>query len=114
MPYLLLLRRNQDNELVVPLPKMQERFIAWTRSLVASGGLKAFERLKPAAQAVTLKRNGDDVEIGSRYAGAEDVIGYYLIDVGNLQEARELAAGCPILAVGGSVEIRETEPFQAE
>jgi hypothetical protein len=114
MAYVLILRRNQDDDLGLPLPQMHERFVAWTRSLAANDRLKAVERLKPAAQAVTLTQHGDGVEISGRYPGTEDVIGYYLIDVGNMQEARDLAEGCPILAVGGSVEIRETEPFQAD
>jgi ABC-type lipoprotein release transport system permease subunit len=62
--------------------------------------LKAVERLKPAAQAVTLTRRADDVEIAGRYAGTEDVLGYYLIDVGSLQEAvaASVIAGVALVA----------------
>ena len=34
--------------------------------------------------------------------------GYSLIQAGSLDEAEQLAQGCPILAVGGTVEIGET------
>src|SRR3954453_11683174 len=34
--------------------------------------------------------------------------GYSLINAGSLDEAAELAGGCPILAGGGSVEVGET------
>jgi len=34
--------------------------------------------------------------------------GYSLIEAGSLDEATELAGGCPILAGGGSVEVGET------
>jgi len=34
--------------------------------------------------------------------------GYSLIEAGSLDEAEQLAGGCPILAAGGTVEIGET------
>ena len=45
------------------------------------------------------------------YAEAKDVVGgFTLIQARNLEEATELSKGCPILEVGGSVEVR---PIQA-
>lgn len=37
----------------------------------------------------------------------ESVGGYTMIKASSLEEATELAKGCPILLVGGSVEVRE-------
>lgn len=111
MPYLLILRRNQDQPLGKPQEAMFGSFMAWTRSLQESGALRAVERLKPSTEAVTLTRSDQDLEVGSRYPSTEDVIGYYLLDVEGMDVARRLAADCPILEVGGSVEIRETETF---
>lgn len=37
----------------------------------------------------------------------ELVSGYYLIEADSLQHATELAGGCPVLRLGGSVEVRE-------
>src|SRR3954447_24521672 len=47
----------------------------------------------------------------SRFVGGENggrASGYSLIEAASLDEAGELAQGCPILAGGGSVEIGET------
>jgi len=41
------------------------------------------------------------------YAETKDVIGgYSLIEAGSLDEAAKIAAGCPIIENGGSVEVR--------
>lgn len=111
MPYLLILRRNQDRELGIPYEEMLERFQTWTRGLGETGVLRAVERLKPASEALTLSYHDGEVVSEGRYDAAEDVIGYYLLDAEDLPSARQHAAACPILAGGGSVEIRETDPF---
>jgi len=41
------------------------------------------------------------------YAETKDVVGgYSLIEAGNLEEAAKIAAGCPIVEIGGLVEVR--------
>jgi hypothetical protein len=57
-------------------------------------------------------------EAGRRVTGAEKVIadgafgddyvmgGYFLVSASSLEEATELAKGCPILQNGGTVEVR--------
>src|SRR4051794_30013876 len=40
--------------------------------------------------------------------GSAAASGYSLIEAGSLDEAAELAGGCPIIEAGGSVEIGET------
>jgi hypothetical protein len=41
------------------------------------------------------------------FAEAKDVVaGYIVVQASDLSQAAELAKGCPILEVGGSVEIR--------
>jgi hypothetical protein len=37
----------------------------------------------------------------------ESIGGYTIVKAASLEEATELAKGCPILAVGGNVEVRE-------
>jgi len=47
--------------------------------------------------------------------GAETVLGgYSMVSAGSLQEALSLAAGCPLLALGGGVEVGEITPLSAE
>lgn len=37
----------------------------------------------------------------------ELVSGFYILNASNFEEATELAKGCPILRIGGKVEVRE-------
>ena len=41
-------------------------------------------------------------------SGAARLTGYSLLTAGSLQEAAEMAKGCPVLRDGGSVEVYET------
>ena len=41
----------------------------------------------------------------------ESIGGYTMIKAASLEEATELAKGCPILEIGGNVEIREINPL---
>ena len=53
-----------------------------------------------------LKGNGS-VSDGPYTEIKESIMGYSLLKAISLEEATELANGCPILSFGGSVEIRE-------
>ncbi len=41
----------------------------------------------------------------------ESIGGYTMVRASSLEEATELAKGCPILQMGGNVEIREVNPL---
>jgi hypothetical protein len=91
---------------------MFTRFQQFTRSLHENGALRAVERLRPAAEGTTARsRNGTVVFEGPYDFAKEDVIGFYLVEVADREAAHAIARECPILLVGGSVEIRETEIF---
>ncbi len=110
--FFLILRRNQAQDLGVPQPEMFGRFKAWTESLHDAGVLRGVERLKPAAEGTTLRARDGEVGVEGPCDGStEDVIGFYLIEAADPVAVQALAWDCPILAVGGSVEIRETEAF---
>jgi len=53
-----------------------------------------------------LKSNGS-VSDGPYTEIKESIMGYSLLKTTSLEEATELANGCPILSFGGSVEVRE-------
>jgi len=110
--YLLILRRDQAEELSLPEAEMFARFKAWTQSLHERGVLRAVERLKAAVEGTTVRaRNGVIAAEGPYDGSRETVIGFFLVEVIDQAAARALAEDCPILLVGGSVEIRETEFF---
>lgn len=111
--YLLILRRNQARELGLPQEEMFTRFKDFTVALHERGALKAVERLKSSAEARTVRvHNGTTVVEGPYDGGSgESVIGYYLVEAVDGAAAEAIARECPILGVGGSVEVRETEFF---
>jgi hypothetical protein len=107
--YLLILRRNQDEPLTVPFEEMFVRFKRFTESLNDKGVLRGVERLKPSAEGTTSRERDGVMIIEGPYRSQEAIIGFYLLEVTDRDAAHAIAKQCPILPVGGSVEIRETE-----
>lgn len=110
--YMLILRRNQAEELGLPPEEMLTRFKEFTRSLHERGALRAVERLKRAADGSTVRNHNGSVAVEGPYNGSpESVIGFYLVEAADEAAAQAIAKECPILLAGGSVEVRETELF---
>jgi hypothetical protein len=78
--------------------------IAAQNKLVDSGNRLADDgRVVNPAAVVT---NGPYVEI------KEAIGGYIIIRAGSLDEAAEISKGCPILTIGGNVEVRTVIPMK--
>jgi hypothetical protein len=79
---------------------------AWTGSLTAAGKLVAAQALTHPPVGKTL-RGSDRVVTDGPYAESKDLVsGTVLVEVASLDEATELARGCPIFDFEGSVEVR--------
>lgn len=82
----------------------------WIGSLAAQNKLvNAGNRLQHNGRVVksgALVTNGPYVEV------KEAIGGYTIIRANSLEEATELSKGCPILQVGGNVEVREIIPME--
>ena len=50
---------------------------------------------------------GDIVDQGPHVASMEILSGFHVIKTNSIDEATEIAGDCPILSIGGSVEVRE-------
>jgi hypothetical protein len=87
------------------MQKTMQKWVAWFKELGASGHVKdPGNPLEPTGKVV--KGQQKSVHDGP-YAEAKDLIGgYTLIEASDLAQAVELSKGCPILDVGGSVEVR--------
>ncbi|HEV7506841.1 MAG TPA: YciI family protein [Thermoanaerobaculia bacterium] len=126
--YILILRRNQARELGRPQDEMFGRFRDFTVALHQSGALKGFERLKAGTEGKTLRSGNGGIEVGGPYGGHdgngsngsaesqdhESVIGFYVVEAADEAAAHAIAKECPILLIGGSVEVRETEFFPGQ
>jgi hypothetical protein len=82
-------------------------FTAWLDDLTARGVLRAHEGLWPSRTATTVRVRGDQVLLtdGPYIEAKEQIGGFALIEVENLDEAIEVAAGHPACA-RGQVEVR--------
>jgi hypothetical protein len=82
------------------------RWNAWTEGLLASGRLTAAHPLAHPPTGKTI-RGRDRVVTDGPYAESKDLVsGAVLVEAASLDEAAELARGCPIFELGGSVEVR--------
>jgi hypothetical protein len=81
-----------------------QRRIAWMQELGRGGHFHSNERLERGA--TTISGKAKNVTDGP-FAEAKDVVGGFLIVTAkDLDQAVELAKGCPIFEAGGRVEVR--------
>ncbi|WHZ12537.1 MAG: PhnB protein [Burkholderiaceae bacterium] len=87
---------------------------AYTEALTQAGVMRAGNRLRPADTATTVKMRDGRTEVlnGPFIETREQLGGYYLIDVPDLDAALSWAARCPA-ASHGAVEVRPVWPMDA-
>ena len=111
--FLLIFRRENttDNPPMSPeqLQAMMKPWQDWIGSIAAQNKLvTAGNRLEADGTVVkpgNIVTNGPFVEI------KESIGGYTIIKADSLKEATEISKGCPILFIGGSVEVRAIIPM---
>lgn len=98
----------------VALKAEYAKYIDYTKELMAAGVLRGGSELKPSTTATTVRiRGGKVLTTDGPYAETKDQLGgYYLIDVPNLDDAVRWAAKCPGSAYG-SCEVRPLNPSPA-
>lgn len=110
MKYILLIH---DEERIVnemspaQMEKLMGGFMKFGQELEAAGAHVASERLRPVATATTVRvRNGETVTTDGPFAETKEQLGgFYLIDVKDLDEAIKWASRIPS-ATFGCVEVR--------
>jgi hypothetical protein len=87
--------------------KIFQEYGAFTRGLIESGKFKAGDPLQPTRTATTVRvRGGKTTTTDGPFAETKEQLGgYYLIDVDNLDEAIAIAAKIPSARIG-SIEVR--------
>jgi hypothetical protein len=88
-----------------------DRFVTWSESLKARGHLRGVESLMDDGGSTVRKRDGA-VLVDGPYAEMREIVsGLFVVEVADLAAAQALAAECPLVDRGGSVEVREIAPF---
>jgi hypothetical protein len=87
------------------LQKSVQKWLAWFKELNEKGVVK--DPGNPlGASGKVVRGTSKDIHDGP-YAEAKDLVnGYVLIEAATIEQAVELAEGCPIFEDGGSVEVR--------
>lgn len=106
--FLLIFRRDFNTAGVQPSPeqlqKMMKEWQNWMGSIAAQNKLvNSGNRLAGEGKVVksgAIVTNGPYVEI------KEAIGGYTIVRAESLEEAAEIAKDCPILSIGGNVEVR--------
>ena len=112
--YLLLLHRESSDLAAMSDAErdaLLARFVAWTESLKSRGVLGAAERLA-ASGGTTVRRQRDAVVVDGPYAEMRELIsGLFIVEAPDQDGANRLASECPIVALGGAIEVREIASF---
>ena len=112
MQYMILIYGNERNfAMLLGDPEAQKRMYAaytqYSAALREAGVLRGGGELKATHSATTVRvRDGKTVTTDGPFAETKEQLGgYYLIDVPDLDVAVKWAARCPA-AQGGSIEVR--------
>jgi hypothetical protein len=112
--FLLIFRRDFKMSEIQPSPeqlqKMMKEWQNWMGSIAARNKLvSSGNRLSDEGKVV---KPGDIVTNGPYVEIKELIGGYIMISAESLEEAAEISKGCPILGIGGSVEVRAIVPME--
>lgn len=110
MKYMLLIFGNEGEWQATPKAEVDQRmaaYRAYTEAMAQSGVLVAGDRLQPVASATTVRVAGGRTNVlnGPYAETREQLGGYYLIDVPDLDAALSWAARCPGASYG-TIEVR--------
>ena len=105
--FLLLFRGGLDFATATPeqLQQAMQKWRNWMDELTKSGNYSGGQRLTPNG---AILKGEKKQRIDGPYAESKEIVGGYMaIKANDLQEAIEIAKGCPIFDYNGSTEVRE-------
>ena len=110
MQYMILIYGGEQAWAGMSEAEMNEAFAAYmqySKDLAAAGVMRGGASLQPVATATTVRvRGGKPATTDGPFAETKEQLGgYYIVDVPNLDEAIKWAAKCPGAAYG-SIEVR--------
>lgn len=117
MQYLLMIYGDETGMAAAPkeaVTQMSSAYGAYTEAMRKAGVLLGGERLKPTSTATTVRMvDGKSSVLDGPYADTkEQLAGYYMIDVPDMDQAISWAARCPG-AQHGTMEVRPIWPMTA-
>lgn len=115
MKYMLLIFANesaQQSATEAEANQMHAAYAAYTQALIGAGVMAGGERLHPSTSATTVRTvNGKAEVLNGPYAETKEQLGgFYMIDVPDLDAALTWASRCPA-ASRGTMEVRPVWPM---
>lgn len=112
MSEFMMIFRNDYDPSFKPSPEQMQASIKqwqdWIGGIAAQGKFISTNRL--GFEGKTLKPN--NIIADGPYAEVKEIVGgYILVKAVTMDEAMKLAEGCPILNIGGHVEVRNVMPM---
>lgn len=112
MKEFMMIFRTEKSDQPMPSPEQMQVMVKqwndWIGGIAAQGKFVATNALGMEGQ--TVSSNG--VISDGPYAELKEIVGgYMIVKADNLQDAVKLSEGCPTLAIGGSVEVRDVMIF---
>jgi hypothetical protein len=117
MQYLLMIYNSEAGMQSAPkeaVTQMNAAYAAYTEAMGKAGVVVGGNRLRPTSEATTVRVKGGKTEVlDGPYADTkEQLAGYFMIDVPDLDAALSWAARCPG-ATTGTMEVRPIWPMTA-
>lgn len=112
MEYLFVIWEGGDGAESYAPDTMMAEMGAYAADLAGKGKLKAGAPLQPASQSMTVRRRrGTLTAVDGPYIETKEVMGgYFVVEADSMEEAVEVARGCPAAAYG-AIEVREQIPM---
>lgn len=116
MKYLLLIYGNEAGMQAASkedVGEMHAAYIAYTEAMKKAGVIAGGERLRPTSSATTVRvANGKSTVLNGPYAETKEQLGgFYMIDVPDLDAALSWATRCPGASYG-TIEVRPVWPME--
>jgi hypothetical protein len=109
--YIFLFRGRNTSQSPAQMQKTMAKWFAWFKELGANGHLK--DPGHPLANSGKVVSGKKKTISDGPFAEAKDVVGGYIaVSAVDIEQAVKLSKGCPILAAGGSVEVRPIEAIR--
>jgi hypothetical protein len=109
MPEFMLLLRGGNEEIQNASPEQLQQhvntYFVWIEKLIVQGQFKSGQPLD-VRRRMLAGRQGDMVTDGPFPESKETIGGYFLIEAADFEAACDIARGCPVLADGGTIEVR--------
>ena len=117
MQYLLMIYGNEAGMQAASkdqVTQMSAAYMAYTEAMKQAGVIRGGERLRPTSEATTVRvKNGKTEVLDGPYADTKEQLGgFFMIDVPDLDAALSWAAKCPGASMG-TMEVRPIWPMQS-